>query len=109
MYILPLQLKNMTFVAYLLDGCHLHFRCKCTCDKSKIAEKRSCVSGSGAEHGFEKCIFDLHFHCIIMKMCENRNCASFLGGEHDFENVRKVSRAVGDNLFSAGSAAASVF
>ena len=79
------------------------------CDELKIAEKRNCASGPGGEHDFEKCIFDLHFHCIIVKIAENRNRASCSGGEHDFENARKVSRAVGDNLFSARSAAASVF
>ena len=79
------------------------------CDESKIAEKRNCASCSGGEHDFEKCIFDLHFHCIIMKIAENRNCASCPGGEPDSENVKKVSRAVQDSLFSAGSALASVF
>ena len=46
------------------------------------------ASGSGAEHGFQKCIFNLHFHRIIFQIAENRNCASCLGGEHDFANAK---------------------
>ena len=64
------------------------------CDELKIAEKRNCASGLGAGHGFQKCIFNLHFHRIILKIAENRNCASCRGGEHDFANANTGSDAI---------------
>ena len=64
------------------------------CDELKIAEKWNCASGLGAGHGFQKCIFNLHFHRIILKIAENRNCASCLGGEYDFANAKTGSDAI---------------
>ena len=76
------------------------------CDELKNAEKRNCASGPGAGHGFEKCIFNLHFHCIVLKIAENRNCASCPGGEHSFENVMCDPRSVEDSFFAFRSASA---
>ena len=64
------------------------------CDELKIAEKRNFASGSSTGHGFQKCIFNLHFHRIILKIAENRNCASFQDGEHDFANAKTGSDAI---------------
>ena len=64
------------------------------CDELKIVEKRNRASGWSAGHGFQKCIFNLHFHRIILKIAENRNCASCQGREHDFANAKTGSDAI---------------